>query len=121
MEIRPKNENWYIVKNPGQKAADYIRRSVPQAHRYYSSDDGGWLVYKAHIQNVAKLGQATFVPMAVEEDPYVILHLRPDAPPAIVKAVWREMAKSLHPDRGGDPEQFKRVQAAYEKIISTKV
>ncbi|NJL54363.1 J domain-containing protein [bacterium] len=56
---------------------------------------------------------------SVDEDPYAVLHLRPTAPPAIIKAAWRELAKILHPDAGGDPKEFVRVKAAYDKL--TKV
>ncbi|QDT72723.1 J domain-containing protein [Lacipirellula limnantheis] len=32
-----------------------------------------------------------------------------------VERAYRELAKQAHPDRGGDVEQFKRLQAAYER------
>jgi len=33
---------------------------------------------------------------------------------SIIKTAYRKLAMETHPDRGGNPEQFKRVQAAYE-------
>lgn len=32
-----------------------------------------------------------------------------------VKRVYREMAKKLHPDNGGDAEEFKRLQSQYDE------
>lgn len=51
-----------------------------------------------------------------KRDPYVILYLQPGAPPAIVKAVWRQLLKEFHPDKGGDPKKFLAYKDAYEEI-----
>jgi curved DNA-binding protein CbpA len=32
-----------------------------------------------------------------------------------VERAYRELAKQVHPDRGGNAEQFKRLQALYEQ------
>lgn len=45
--------------------------------------------------------------------------LAPDASPDDVKARWRELAKSLHPDRGGDPAAFVRMQAVYQRLVAS--
>lgn len=47
---------------------------------------------------------------------YETLHLTPDAPEFILKAVWRALVKEHHPDKGGDEQTFKKYSAAYEKI-----
>jgi hypothetical protein len=36
-----------------------------------------------------------------------------------VKAAYRSLATQHHPDRGGDPEQFKKVQAAHDRFLQT--
>ncbi|MEF8779736.1 MAG: J domain-containing protein [Haloferacaceae archaeon] len=42
-----------------------------------------------------------------------------DAPPAAVKRAYRERVKETHPDTdGGSPEEFKRVNRAYERLRS---
>jgi DnaJ family protein A protein 2 len=33
-----------------------------------------------------------------------------------IKSVYRKLVLKHHPDRGGDPEMFKKVQAAYELL-----
>lgn len=47
---------------------------------------------------------------------YSILGVERDAAFATVKAAYRSRALATHPDRGGDPRGFIRVQAAYEIV-----
>lgn len=35
-----------------------------------------------------------------------------------LRARWRELAFALHPDRGGDPQAFIEVEAAYRRILN---
>ncbi|MBA7607054.1 hypothetical protein ES703_14206 [subsurface metagenome] len=51
-----------------------------------------------------------------EDSPYRVLGVNPDAPDFLVKAAYRSHVKRVHPDVGGNPEQFKRIQRAYEQI-----
>lgn len=44
------------------------------------------------------------------------LHLQPDAPDSVVKAVWRHLAATHHPDKGGDAEKFKLYLEAYNTL-----
>jgi len=45
-----------------------------------------------------------------------LLEVDPDATEEALRTAYRERVKEVHPDRGGDPEQFKRVQWAYEYL-----
>ena len=51
------------------------------------------------------------------DNPYVILGVRPEASTIVIKAAYRAMAKEKHPDAGGNPEDFKKIQEAYEEIM----
>lgn len=44
------------------------------------------------------------------------LYLLPDAPPDVVTAVFRVLAKQYHPDTGGNTEQMQRLNAAMEVL-----
>lgn len=44
------------------------------------------------------------------------MYLRADAPDYLIPAVYRAMAKKLHPDAGGSTEQMQRLNAALEVL-----
>lgn len=48
--------------------------------------------------------------------PYEALGLTPEATAAEIKAAYRKLAMKHHPDRGGDPVTFKRIQNAYDVL-----
>lgn len=50
------------------------------------------------------------------QPPYDVLGLTRDATADDVKKAYRKLAREHHPDKGGDPEKFKKVQEAYEVL-----
>ncbi|TKR92659.1 hypothetical protein L596_007271 [Steinernema carpocapsae] len=52
----------------------------------------------------------------VEYDPYKILGLDREADVKEIKKAYRELSKQLHPDRGGDAEQFDVIAKAYQAL-----
>ena len=53
-----------------------------------------------------------------ERDPWEVLGLRPDAPPAVLKASYQALAKVFHPDNGTAPDAraMAELNAAWEKV-----
>merc|ERR1719378_1923463 len=47
---------------------------------------------------------------------YEVLGVEKKATPAEIKKAFRKLALKEHPDKGGDPEKFKKIQAAYEVL-----
>lgn len=47
------------------------------------------------------------------DDPYRVLEVIPEASDAVIQAAFRSHARRSHPDRGGDPEEFRRIRAAW--------
>lgn len=45
-----------------------------------------------------------------------ILGVGPTADAAEIKGAYRERVKDVHPDRGGDEDEFKQVTAAYDRL-----
>ncbi|MDB6080164.1 MAG: DnaJ domain [Akkermansiaceae bacterium] len=44
--------------------------------------------------------------------------LTPEAPPEVIKATFRELAKRRHPDTGGSHEAFTELVTACEEALS---
>lgn len=49
-------------------------------------------------------------------DPYVLLGVEREADDAAIKQAYRKLAKTAHPDSGGDEEAFAKLQAAYDLL-----
>lgn len=49
--------------------------------------------------------------------PFTLLGLKPTASADEVKRAWREMARTLHPDAGGDPAVFHTTHEAYTEAL----
>jgi len=54
------------------------------------------------------------------EQSCAILGVEPTVSVEEIKSVFRAKAQYAHPDKGGDPERFKRIQKAYDYIIKVK-
>ena len=50
------------------------------------------------------------------DSPYDVLGVKPTDPDKVVDAIYKARAGLAHPDKGGDEEEFKRINQAYEKI-----
>lgn len=49
-------------------------------------------------------------------DPWETLGVPRDADENTIKKAYKKLAMKHHPDKGGDPEQFKKIQSAYDRI-----
>ena len=49
-------------------------------------------------------------------DHYQTLGVTPQSDVKAIKTAYRKLASKHHPDKGGDQEQFKKVQKAYETL-----
>ncbi|MDH4438841.1 MAG: DnaJ domain-containing protein [Rhizobium sp.] len=49
-------------------------------------------------------------------DPYELLGVSRDADEAAIKAAYRKLAKSAHPDGGGDAEAFAKISTCYDLL-----
>jgi len=66
--------------------------------------------------NRSKSSQTNIIPTTSLREAYATLYLLPSAPSSVVSSVWRSLAKSSHPDHGGDAELFRRYSEAYSLI-----
>ena len=54
--------------------------------------------------------------MSYMTDPWEALGLQKGASDEDIKKSYRKLAMKHHPDKGGDPEQFKKIQGAYDVL-----
>jgi len=58
--------------------------------------------------------------VAALKQAYEMLGISADATDAELKARYQYLAARTHPDRGGDPERFALLRAAYEFVSETR-
>ena len=130
-----------IVWHPDGSAADItfpysafvvteLKRAVPAPLRTYDPDTKTWTVAGRYVSAVYHVLAQVFGEVDVEavrsgaadhgrppsDDPWVILHLRPTAPPELVAAAHKCLAKLNHPDRGGSTATMQLINHAVEQI-----
>ncbi len=132
-----------IVWHPDGSAADVtfpysafvvaeIKRAVPAPLRTYDPETKTWTVAGRYVHAVYHVLAHVFGDVDVEgsrtgpadrglqpsDDPWIVLHLRPTAPPELVNAAHRCLAKLNHPDAGGDTITMQAINSAVEQIRS---
>jgi len=53
-------------------------------------------------------------------NPYEVLGIQKDLSDADIKQSYRRLAMKHHPDKGGDPEEFKKIAEAYEILSNAE-
>ena len=51
---------------------------------------------------------------------YALLDVQPGASQTQIKRAYRQKARALHPDKGGDEAAMKRLNEAYQKLLAPK-
>ena len=109
---------------------DEIKRSVPAPLRSYDPSTKTWTVAARYVGDIYHLLDRVFGGVDIEgsrtgtsdhrrhasDDPYVVMHLLPSAPPELVSAAHRCLAKLTHPDVGGDHDAMLTLNQAYDAI-----
>ncbi|MBS1121312.1 MAG: hypothetical protein H6Q90_3540 [Deltaproteobacteria bacterium] len=60
-------------------------------------------------------------PGLAQSSAWSILLVAPGASPAEVRRAYHARARATHPDHGGDAEQFRAVQRAYERLETRRL
>lgn len=114
MRIVHEEHDFYAVYDAPTNVRTYLKLSVPTTHRRYESAPvPRWLVHSKYLDAIQQL-----VPTIA--DPYATLFLTKNAPRFMIVAAWKALAREYHPDRGGDPEAFHKVKAAYEELMDVR-
>lgn len=116
MKIVPAENGFYKLVGAPKKVTSFVWSYQPQAYRFFSN--GCWYVHEKLLEDVKRLAAAVSTPSpepSLTSD-YAALHLLSSAPVSVVKAAYKALALEHHPDRGGDPETFSKITAAYTKL-----
>jgi hypothetical protein len=126
-----KAETWSQSEGERTVALDFELRGRPvylEMGRQARAVDNLRVLYLAveamrlnEARGISEVVQNAYAQLAApqrQRDPWELLELRPGASRETIDAVYRSKAKQLHPDAGGDPEEFKALQEAYEAVTS---
>lgn len=116
---------WNTRKRGWEIHISKLAQVVAVAKKYFECVDYSSLPESMQIELVAKLSvfkeasvppKESSVPLAKSITPYNVLYLLPNAPMEVVRAAYKALAFMSHPDKGGDPEVFKKITKAFEEI-----
>jgi hypothetical protein len=101
-----------------------IKRSIPAPYRSYDPADRSWSVAPSYAGVAVRLVCGAFPDAETvdagatpdHDDAWQILHLRPTAPPELIEAAYRCLARLHHPDAGGDHDTMLRLNAARSSL-----
>ena len=110
---------------------DALKSEIPAHARTFDPAAKSWTITPAYAHVAGQLmhdvfpdveivGAATPPPFdrgrPASDDPWTILHLRPTAPPELITAAHRCLAKLNHPDAGGSTAVMQQINGAVERI-----
>jgi hypothetical protein len=128
-----------MTKETFTPAIETLKRTVSPHLREYEPDTKQWFVADAARTQLDRWLGHLFVTYGVEAewitaddagerahkphapakaDPFATLHLLPSAPPALIRAAYRELAKLSHPDAGGSHEAMLKLNKAYRELAA---
>jgi hypothetical protein len=80
----------------------------------------GWAVSHAHtavfVLEMPEEYRRTTIGYLMNKEPLQVLGLREGFTPEDLRAAYNRRVMETHPDRGGSPEEFQAVQAAFERL-----
>ena len=112
---------------------DALKAEIPGHARTYAPDTRAWTIAPAYAGIAIRLMYQAFTDVEVidaaagpgfdrggdpREEALVVLHLRPTAPPELVDAAYKCLARLCHPDRGGEHDAMLALNQAVEQIRS---
>jgi hypothetical protein len=111
---------------------DELKKELPAGARQWSEHRRAWWIDDVYLDEALEVAERYFVLYLVDDssddpvspvyvpdsDGWTTLWLKPGAPPEVVKAAYRALARLNHPDAGGDEEMMKEINAAYEGLKS---
>lgn len=131
-ELEPEHApwRWALAFDYSPEMVAAIKANIPSRQRTWKPDLKQWWFKPGQLPSIEALarlhcGAVAYVRRDGDLEPavpaetaaaYRALYLVPGAPPELIKAAYRILAKRVHPDAGGTTEQMQRVNAAYAEL-----
>lgn len=123
---------WALVCDYCPPLVQAFKKNLPRRQYKWRSDVKEWWFDDSTVEMAAALVERhlgpvrhtatrpeTISPPTLPADlaeAYQALFLLPSAPPAVVTAAYKALAKMTHPDHGGATETMQALNSAYERI-----
>ncbi len=113
----------YLVTPFNRFFVDYLKATIASSDRRWNPERKVWVISEAYVGEVVPLLREYFPGQDIESD----LVEQPETPQNIWdevfqlvpgesrKRVYFLMAQFVHPDKGGNPVEFKKLDEAYRK------
>jgi hypothetical protein len=75
-----------------------------------------WLQERAEWIAARSYSRPAASPTLTASSAYRTLFLQPDAPPELIVAAYKTLAKLHHPDAGGNPDRMRALNEAFEEL-----
>jgi hypothetical protein len=128
------------ISSPDTDAFTYaiseLKNTVPSSYRTYNpikkvwtiTDSGclnDWLYEMRRVYNINTDYTGAYKPPQPPpaqslSSPFTTLHLLPSAPPEVIKAAYKALARIHHPDARGDAAKMIEINRAYETLTQGK-
>ena len=112
-EWRPVEKAWWVSR-------EYVSDLLDMCHHFFAhvEEVNGSTDYTGHAHR--KKEPPPKRPSTKQyKGPHATLYLLPEAPKEVVKAAYRVLAKTLHPDLGGSNGEMQELNRAYKEITDT--
>ncbi len=99
-----------------------LKNEFHYSARKKESDLGKWSIENTEkkLKVAMRLNLVIIDEVKIDEPDYDTLGVKPTDSLTKIKRAYRKQAIKHHPDKGGDPEAFKQIHEAYERILSGK-
>jgi DnaJ-domain-containing protein 1 len=101
-----------------QLAISYIWRAVEEYGVVSEQQDLDRVFARFFLGFAATPDDTVLLLGSGREEWWTVLGVAPDADQAAIRNAYRALARVHHPDVGGDPAEFKRLQAAYHEALA---
>ena len=108
-----------------------IKASIPAPYRSWNPEIKAWIVWGEYAPLAVDLVRSVYANLRESRPSETntgsqpgnrdrrTLYVTDDAPPVVVHAAYKALARLYHPDAGGDTHRMQTINAAYDRLKPT--